>query len=215
MSLNNLGWIISDLFNTITTLLIVAVVVVLFVFAFKYENSRKFILFGICFVLIVAAIFAAINIWERMTASSYTNGKIEYVDVNYEKVFSTEINPLILYAKDDGTYYFDDNLAAVEFDATKADYEIFVNGRPTNNVELGAGFIESDFVLEVYDINNSIVSKIILDIRLEFLTTQTHLLITSKLTAEDEAFLRTYISNNSFVVEVAYATYTPVVKILD
>lgn len=215
MNLNNLGWVISDLFNTITTLLIVAVVVVLLVFAFKYENSRKFILFGICFVLIVAAIFAAINIWERMTASSYTNGKIEYTEVNYEKVISTEISPLILYTAADGSHYFEDSLAAVEFDATQADYEIFVNGRPTNDVELGAGFISSDFVLEVYDINNNLEAKITLNIRLEFLTTQTHLLITSNLTAEDEAFLRTYVSNNSFVVEVAYITYTPVVKILD
>ena len=36
MNLNNLGWVISDLFNTMTTMLVVAVVVILLIVALKY-----------------------------------------------------------------------------------------------------------------------------------------------------------------------------------
>lgn len=212
MGMFNLGWIISDFISSISTLLIVAVVVVLFIIALKYEASRKFIYFSICFVLIIGSVFASIDCYERFSAASSVNGKIEYSEITYESVLSVEYNPLILYEKEDGTYYFDDDLAFVEFDATKEDYEILVNGRVTNNVELGAGYIASYFVLQIYDIEGKLVTTITLNIRFEYYTTRTYLLITSDLTAEDESYLRTYVSTNSFAIDVVYSISTPVVK---
>lgn len=215
MGMFNLGWIISDLISSISTILVVFVVVVLFIIALKYEGSRKFIYFSVCFVLIIGAGFALIDCYERFSAASSVNGKIEYSEITYDSVLSVEYNPLVLYEKDDGTYYFDDDLAFVKFDATKENYEILVNGRVTNNVELGAGYISSDFVLQIYDTTDKLVTTITLNIRFEFYTTRTYLLITSDLTAEDESYLRTYVSTNSFVVDVVYSISTPVVKDLN
>lgn len=215
MNLSNLGWVISDLFNTMTTMLVVAVVVILLIVALKYEYSRKFIFFGICFVLIVASVFAVIDIYSKMTTRSFVNGKIEYVEVNFEEVITTDLDPLLLYSKEDGTYYFDDHFGQVEFDGTQSKYEIYVNGMPTNNKQIGAGFISADFIVEIHDVENKIVATPTIKIRYDFYSNETLLTLTANITAETEAYLKTYVEDNGFKISVAYATLTPVVKVID
>lgn len=215
MNLSNLGWVISDLFNTMTTMLVVAVVVILLIVALKYEYSRKFIFFGICFVLIVASVFAVINIYSKMTTRSFVNGKIEYVEVNYKEVITTDLDPLLLYPKEYGTYYFDDHFGQVEFDGTKNNYEIYVNGMPTNNKQISAGFISADFIVEIYDVNNKLVATPTIKIRYDFYSNETLLTLTANITAETEAYLKTYVEDNGFKITVAYAIFTPVVKVID
>ena len=86
---------------------------------------------------------------------------------------------------------------------------------PTNNKQISAGFISADFIVEIYDVNNKLVATPTIKIRYDFYSNETLLTLTANITAETESYLKTYVEDNGFKITVAYATFTPVVKVID
>lgn len=79
----NLGWIVADFFNNIWTIALIVVAVLLLILALKYEGSRKLIYFGFCFIVCAGGVFAGIDIYNKMTSTSYSYGAVEYKETYF------------------------------------------------------------------------------------------------------------------------------------
>lgn len=202
MMTNFLGWIISDFFNLIQILLIVIVAVGLLIVALKYEGSRKFVYFGICFIVCLSGAFAGIDIYKKMTSESYTYGTVIYKEIQLDSILDFDLDGLTLYEDEDGSYFYEETIGAIEFNGLKENYNIYVNGIPLSKTKLDAGYISAEYKDFYYDVSNNIVASVTLTIKFEFLSSETRFSIRTEISSNAESYLQQYIQDKGFKIQV-------------
>lgn len=161
----------------------------------------------ICIVLIVAAIFALLDIIKTFTAES---GTIGFTTENKYFKTATEIDVKLTQTslqlnEQTGFYEYSTTLKPVEnYDGTKNKYELLVNNNICESNESGAGYLKSSYRLKVYDINGEVDVDDVIYINFQFFKNKTDIQIYTKGNSEVVSFWKSYIANEGFALKIIY-----------
>jgi len=164
------------------------------------EGKWKFI---VCPVLIILGIFALANVIQIFTAESRNYGapRFEREQIVEMAYFDT---PFLMLLPVGNTNQMTAQLPAFDFDGTRNDYEILVNGYSARLVRHAAGMVEGVFDIAFFNIYGQLAARASLNIRFEFTSTQTQFSVTSTSTNNELAYLNQWIENLGFRVSVVY-----------
>ena len=135
----------------------------------------------ICVVVMIASVFAGVDLNQRMAARSYINGSIDYRNQFSMKSF-TYGNTSVVFYHDEydtiGRYYQQLNLLKVDdFNGVEKKYQIVFNDYVILDNVIEAGSIVSTFDMKFYNTDGSLKVNATLVIKLEFYSNHTALLI--------------------------------------
>lgn len=174
----------------------------------KEQKGMSWWGYAICFVIILVAIFMALDLVKTFTAKSSTVGfatETKYfekaVDINFEIEQSQ-----LQYNDSTAQYEYSTTIKAVKgFDGQKHHYELLVNNMPCSVNETGAGYLKSEYRLKYYNINGGVDVDDTLYITFQFFTNKTEIKISTKGNANAVSFWKSYISNDGLNLNVVYA----------
>ncbi len=160
----------------------------------------------ISFILILLAMFAMFNMIKVFTATSTTTGSITETKF-FEKVTDFEFNgSKVQLMQNNNQFTYSTDLKAVnDFDGTTNSYELLINNQPCATNSVGAGEMESTFVLTFYNSNGTVAANPTLIIQIKFYTTRTNINLVTFSSANDVGYLQSYIANDGFNMQLVYS----------
>ena len=161
--------------------------------------------YGLCILCIVVGVFSAINLYRVFTAETRTYGTVKFEKEEIVEVISVKYDIVTLFpTSTPNVYDLQDSLASVDFDGTKHDYEVLLNGYPCKVNQVGAGFVYSTFDLTFYDIEGEIAAQMELKIKFEFFTADTKFSMTTTNTNDAISYFYQMVEANGLRIEVVY-----------
>ena len=192
---------------------IVAILIVVVIYSFKYPALGKWVFAGVAFVgVTILTIYSGIQlnyyynskggIYGAITGIFDTN-KIEVVDN-----LTFEVKNIELLEKTDGVYSAGITVDKVISLNTQENLGVFVNGMPcdiTSHVE--EEYALANYVYTFYDDNQTAILTDTLILRFAFYENSTYLSLSTSGGAESVGYWHHYFNKNGFIVKIAPFDY--------
>lgn len=162
----------------------------------------KWYVWIICIIIIVTGTFLAIDGYKLLSAKSATYGKYEYISNEQKEIFNEKLTALVFETQNDKEYTASKDFDVCEFDGTKGNFEILVNGLPCFSNEVSSGEIVGAFKLDFRNTKNEITSSVNLNIKISFLATRTVIEFTTIDVNNSVLMLEEYIANNGLSIKI-------------
>lgn len=193
--------------SVIYGLLIVGIILVILVLFFKYQNTRRAILYILGCIIIACGTVTGIMLYKEMTAESYINGSIDISNQFSQEAFKYSSTSVVFYDDiydDQDIYTFETELLKVEnFDGSKNQYQVYINDyfliEP--NLLINAGSITGQLTMEFYGVDGTIDETAVLNISIQFLSNKTILTLSVE-GNEASQYLEQYFADNGIRIEV-------------
>ena len=196
---------ISNYLNLIKSILIIIAIIVGIVVFMKFEGSRKILYYLACTICIVSGCISTGKIIEsRKSTNSYIYGDIVYEVESKKAITTINLDTLNLYEGQNNEYYYMEELAAVDFDGTKDDYLIYVNGVASREQKLQAGIIEGYREMKFKNTAGEVTACVKLKIKFEFLSSKTKFTITVEKVEDNLTYLNQDVTENGLNISVQY-----------
>ena len=153
-------------------------------------------------VIIIVGIFCTAKLVKLFSVSSQEVGTAIVTEKNKQADYRYDLGEIILENVDANTYAITYNLGAEAFDGRKQDFIVEINGEPITNLTVNAGSLEFEYILKFKGLKDEELTKSILHMRIEYLTSGTRINLNMIDTNNSVSYLSTYSTLNGFVVEV-------------
>ena len=164
----------------------------------------KWYTYIICLILIIVGAFCTIELVDLFSVKSGEYGSvISYkTQENYEEFSKFDYGTIGFETEDYTTYKNVSTFGSKKFDGTKADYTLFFNGQPLNNVVQTAGRINGDLSLKFYDLNGEEITTADIHFVVEYLASLTKVTTTITNVNNSVSYLNAYMEINGAVLQV-------------
>jgi hypothetical protein len=172
------------------------------------HNGSPWYVYLICFGLMTTAFFMAFDLWNIYGAQNHVYGNVEISreerTVDFKYVFEAlafeptgvsgvmEITPEVINQK-------------TEYDGTRNNYELLINGYPCYINDYNAGLIDSSFSMSFYDTLGVMTATTLLHIKIEFYYNKTKLSLTATNGGGAISYLNNLIASDGLTIEVSYS----------
>lgn len=168
-----------DFFNKIENVIIYAliavIVVICIVIFFKYESTRKFMLYLFSAVIICLGIYSCFGLNDIFGVKSQDIGSAIHIETkqDYTGISYFDFGIIPLESDDEYNYKNVTSFDAEDFNGIDKDYLILFNERPADNINIDAGSISGVVVLNFYDTSNEVIVTAELNILIEYFAKET------------------------------------------
>lgn len=164
----------------------------------------KWYTYLICFLLIILGTFSLINLVDIWTRTSSVVGEPTTIETqnNYDLVCKYDLSTMIFDTEDYVNYISKNSKDHFDFDGTDGNYKLLVNDSLLSNVTVHAGKIEADYSRNFYDIDNSVITTVNLDIEINFYNDETLIVIKTTNVNNSQAYLVQYMATDGFILKV-------------
>lgn len=188
----------------ISIAVIALIVVVCLVILFKFEHTRKLMLYIIGSLVILSGIVCGVAFFKEVTAESYVNGSI-----NIENQFSVESfqygsNNVVFYHNNEDTTqtytYSTDLLKVQDFNGEKKKYEVVVNDYVLP-ATVSAGAVDTVLYIDFYSTSGDLLCSSEMKISIKFFSDKTQLKF-SVVGQQQAQFLEQYFKDNGIHLKI-------------
>lgn len=158
----------------------------------------------ICAFLIVAGIFSFMNLQDIWSQSSYVVGTPITIETqnNYELVCKFDYGTIAFETEDYVEYVNTSTFAHYEFDGSKNNYSVLVNDNLLSDIEVSAGKIIANCLINFYSTDGELTSTADLNFTILFYDDSTQITISMSNENDSYAYLSKYMANNGFILKV-------------
>jgi len=155
----------------------------------------------ICIVLIVSGLFCGIGLFKELNSESYVNGSLTAKNEFSQESFSYSTTSFAMY-QDGNNFVFEiDLIPVVDFNGIENNYYVYINNYKLFDIEIGAGSIIGNMLIDFYDTNNNLLCESLLKVNINFYSHKTNLKMVVDDVIESE-FITNYFTNNGLRVKV-------------
>ncbi len=142
------------------------------------DGGKKFVFYIISAVIVIVGIVCSIYFFRDLTSRSYINGEIDIRNQFITQSFEYKSSSVTFYEVDEnlGIYSFEKDLTIVEnFNGETKKYKVVLNDYELYDSEITAGRVTSSLDFEFFDVENNLIVRAPLSIKVEFLNNKTKL----------------------------------------
>ena len=165
----------------------------------------KWYVYAAAFAIMLLAVFAGVDLGQRMSAQSYINGSIDYRNQFSMKTFTYGSTGVVFYHDDydtTNTHSYQVNLLQVDdFNGLEKKYQVVLNDYILLDTTVGAGSITAHFYINFYDTDNVLKVDTHLVINLVFYSNKTSLTL-SAVGALEAAQLEQYFQDKGIRLKI-------------
>ena len=159
----------------------------------------KFTSWLLCFLLVFAGGYCAIDLYKQITAESYIRGSIDIQNRFTMESFNYVSTGLIFYNDlydETETYIYTIDLKPVDdFNGQKNSYKVVLNNYIMLDTVVSAGAIDTNFEIDFYQTDGSLVCSATMIISIKFLSNKTTLTLSTN-GSQQASFLEQYFNDN-------------------
>lgn len=199
---------IANLFNNIQNTLIYAVIAVIVVICivifFKFESTRKLMLYLISVVIIATGIYSCIGLNDIFGVKSQEIGIAIHIETqkDYTSISYFDFGIISLESEDYVNYSNVTSFDTQEFDGTDKEYLILFNERPADNVITTSGSVSGVVILNFYDTDNEIIVTAELNVLIEYFAKETKVSTSIRNTNGSVSYLNSEMELYGAVIQV-------------
>lgn len=199
---------ISGFFNSIGKIILYSLIAVAVVFVLvlllKNTSTRRITLYALSAIIIVVGVISCFKIQSTLDIKSQEVGTAIYIEEkqDYDVISTFDIGSMSFEAEDYETYKNISSFKPETFNGTDKDYKMLINDRPADKNNVYAGKIESEFVFNFYNTDDSVLSTAKINIVVEYLAKETRVTTIMKNENSSVSYFDSFMEINGLVIKV-------------
>ncbi len=199
---------LSSFFGSIGKIIIYAVIgiaiIIGLVMLFKHDQTRKYTLYALSIIIIVAGVISCFKIRSTLDIGSREIGTAIHIEMkkDYNVVSEFDLTQISFDSSDFINYKSVISKSSEKFNGTDKNYMAMINEMPAIKTECSAGKVDSTFVINFYDTEEKVLSTAELRIIIEYLSKETRITVSMKNINASVSYFDAYMEINGFLLKV-------------